>query len=74
MSCQTCGREEGHFLGCLGARAPLAPEVDDSMVLTDWGAFSAGCAHGDCDNPRRPKGKGPAPKYCTEHSDPKSRK
>jgi hypothetical protein len=32
------------------------------------------CAFGDCTNPKRPKGKGPAPKYCTEHSDPKNRK
>lgn len=62
--CKTCGREDGHWLGC--------PEVtrDRALVVTD----DEKCAFGDCREPKRPKGKGPAPKYCEEHSDPKNRK
>ncbi len=66
--CETCGREDGHYLGCADAtRAPSGPVVtyDPAEVL---------CAFDGCTNPKRPKGKGPAPKYCEEHSDPKNRK
>lgn len=76
MSCDNCGRDDGHFLGCgrAAANAAAAAAFDDSTVVTDWGVVPADCAFGDCENPRRPKGKGPAPKYCEEHNDPKKRK
>lgn len=66
--CENCGRADGHYLGCVEAwkaereATPPAPEGPDQ------------CAFGYCTNPRRPKGKGPAPKFCEEHSDPKNRK
>jgi hypothetical protein len=69
--CESCGREDGHHLGCPAVRDPLAAAF---LVKLDEAAKANECAFGDCENPKRPKGKGPAPKYCTEHSDPKNRK
>lgn len=66
--CKKCGREDGHHLGC-----PQAPSGRPEGDATSPGAEM--CAYGDCVFQRRPKtGKGPAPKYCEEHSDPKNRK
>ena len=68
MSCKSCGREPEngtatHWLGC-----PEAPGSSRASREAD------ACEYGDCTNPKRPPGKGRAPKYCTEHSDPKTRK
>ncbi|MFC5799130.1 hypothetical protein [Streptomyces formicae] len=82
MSCQSCGHPaetvegrpvQGHHIGCVEsmaakrlrehARNPVAPDPTASL-----------CEHGECTNPKRPQGKGPKPKYCDEHSTPKSRK
>lgn len=70
--CKSCGRDSGHWIGCaeapssVGASSPRANEDDGSVGM---------CAYGECVFQRRPKaGKGPAPKYCEEHSDPKNRK
>lgn len=66
--CKTCGRDDGHWLGCKEAfsaereTTPPAPEGADQ------------CTFPGCDSDKRPPGKGPKPKYCTEHSDPKNRK
>lgn len=70
--CQKCGREGGHWIGCVGAAhsaesivyntTPPAPEDADQCVFPE------------CANDKRPKGKGRAPIYCEEHSDPKNRK
>lgn len=65
-NCKKCGRDDGHWIGCASAHrvereAPPAPGGDQ-------------CAFPGCSNDKRPQGKGPAPKYCTEHSDPKNRK
>lgn len=77
--CETCGRSDGHWIGC--AEVPLlfelrvradAPDPEEHMAELIEKAGQ--CAFGDCDEPRRPKGKGRAPIYCTEHSDPKNRK
>lgn len=78
MSCQTCGHPaekvdgkrvpQGHNFGCperLRAHARNLVEPDFAGSL---------CEHGECSNPKRPQGKGPRPKYCDEHSTPKSRK
>jgi hypothetical protein len=73
MSCPTCGRHDGHWLGC---RAALR-EHARNLVEPDFSASaSARCLFGDCANPKRAaRGKGGArPKYCEEHSDPKNRK
>lgn len=77
--CKTCGREGGHWLGCAEIREPFvlrrradAPDPEEHMAQLLEQA--AQCAFGDCKEPKRPKGKGPAPKYCDEHSDPKNRK
>ena len=75
--CESCGREDGHHLGCPEVAKPVKPNIvqleDTGPSLSPHGE-SDQCAFGDCKNPKRPKGKGPAPKYCTEHSDPKNRK
>ena len=74
MTCKSCGYPsenvngqrvpQGHHYGCAERVREPAPEPpgDDS------------CEHGDCSNLKRPQGKGPKPKYCDEHSTPKSRK
>lgn len=66
--CDNCGRDDGHWLGCGSVAAP-----DAEGEAPPPGAEM--CAYGECVFQRRPKtGKGPAPKYCEEHSDPKNRK
>ena len=68
MSCKSCGREPEngtatHWLGC----KEIVP-ADAQKIYAET------CEYGDCTNFKRPPGKGRAPKYCTEHSDPKTRK
>lgn len=66
--CDNCGRDDGHWLGCAEAwradreATPPTPEDADQCVFPG------------CPNDKRPAGKGPKPKFCTEHSDPKNRK
>lgn len=67
--CKSCGRDDGHWIGCAAAR-PAQPDP----LAAPMEALGFTCAYGDCKNPKRPKGKGPAPKYCEDHSDPKNRK
>lgn len=79
MSCQTCGHPpetvngerapQGHNVGCAKARAAADPS-SRGLEPREEGV----CEHGECSNQRRPQGKGPKPKYCDEHSTPKSRK
>lgn len=71
MSCQTCGRGDGHWLGCEKAQKPVRHEPvtePEKIVKVEH------CEHGECSNPKRPQTKGPKPKYCDDHSTPKSRK
>lgn len=74
--CKKCGREDGHYIGC--ANSNFWARSDELAYAEDLdlppSAVVDVCAFGECENPKRPKGKGPAPKYCTEHSDPKNRK
>lgn len=75
--CKTCGRDDGHYMGCAEAVKPYAwngPDGASDPLAEPLKALGFTCAYGDCKNPKRPKGKGPAPKYCDEHSDPKNRK
>jgi hypothetical protein len=44
----------------------VEPEVEPTLVAL--------CDFAGCENPKRPAGKGPKPKYCEAHKDPKSRK
>lgn len=69
--CKTCGREDGHWLGCAEAERELRA---DGWEVGPVVAEGDHCAYGGCTEPKRPKGKGPAPKYCEQHSDPKNRK
>lgn len=70
--CKTCGRpDEGHWIGCAESMMLGITSEDISVLLS---ADPVYCAHGDCENPPRPPGKGPRPKYCEDHSDPKNRK
>lgn len=89
MSCQDCGHKaeyvnaqqvQGHNLGCpqsaamrdVGIRVREdAPDVEE-FVAQQLAALA--CEFGDCTNPKRPQGRGPKPKYCDDHSDPKNRK
>lgn len=61
MSCQHCGRHDGHYIGCRAIESgseppPLPPENSSDQ-----------CARPECTNPRAPQGKGPRPKYCEDH-------
>jgi hypothetical protein len=71
--CGTCGREgDGHWIGC-AETAHSAQSV--AYNTTPPAAEDADqCAFPGCLGDKRPQGKGPKPKYCTEHSDPKNRK
>lgn len=69
--CDNCGRDGGHWLGC--AAVPLTGS--HLMEAFEERSHSEDlCVFGECTNPKRPAGKGPKPKFCTEHSDPKNRK
>lgn len=71
--CKKCGRDDGHYIGCPEIlRVHTPAEVAEDLSVDDPKVRR--CAYDDCPNPKRPKSKGPAPKYCTEHSDPKNRK
>lgn len=84
MSCEKCGRpaENGtpaHWLGC--ASVPMLapnPAYRTQDATTELAGGPAGALHlcelASCFNEKRPQGKGPKPKYCTDHSTPKSRK
>lgn len=69
--CKACGRDDGHYIGCAEALSvkPFAASPDQLNTGNPDECFFEGCT-----NLKRPKGKGPAPKFCTEHSDPKNRK
>lgn len=63
--CKTCGRDDGHWIGCARAwraereTVPPAPEGDS-------------CTFDGCSEPRRSEDK--RVKFCEFHSDPKNRK
>lgn len=57
--CETCGREDGHWIGC--AKAPSERPEE-----------GATCAFGGCSEPRKSDDK--RVKFCEFHSDPKNRK
>lgn len=73
MSCQTCGREaegdhQGHWLGCEEGAKASSPRVPKEPAADQ-------CDFGTCANQKKAwSGKGPKPKYCEEHGDPKNRK
>jgi hypothetical protein len=69
--CDNCGRDDGHWLGCANAPAPKPLPVNPDQLST---GNPDECFHEGCINPKRPAGKGPKPKFCEEHSDPKNRK
>jgi hypothetical protein len=78
--CDNCGRDDGHWIGCPASftDAEHASKLIDADAMTeeDWEAIAPRgiCMFGGCTDPKRPAGKGPKPKFCTEHSDPKNRK
>lgn len=77
MTCKHCGREPEngtptHWLGCL--KTQRTPEESDQIEGFLEEKLAGMCDFGTCANPKRPQGKGPKPRYCDEHSDPKSRK
>jgi hypothetical protein len=69
--CKSCGRDDGHWIGCTEI---VQPEEAVTYNVAETVEDLDHCAHGDCANPKRPKGKGRAPIYCDDHSDPKNRK
>ena len=81
MSCKSCGREPEngtptHWIGCPEAPGgrPFTTMQKEVQRIVAGVIGPLLCEYGDCTNPKRPPGKGPKPKYCTEHSDPKTRK
>lgn len=62
--CETCGREDGHYIGCA---AVAKPQVGDPDLRNEGPDSEDQCAREGCTNPRAPQGKGPRPKYCEEH-------
>jgi hypothetical protein len=60
VTCETCGREDGHFLGC-GAAQGGKSESERART------HESECIKDGCTNPRAVS-KGPRPaKYCDEH-------
>lgn len=73
--CKTCGRDDGHWIGCAEAASRRREAVVTSEDSERERTRESECVKDGCTNPRREaKGKGPAPKYCEDHSDPKNRK
>lgn len=81
--CQTCGREDGHWLGCAGERPrrePLDLSEDLAKLARPLAAegpppkAEVACEYGECANDKRPQGQGPKPKYCDDHREQKNRK
>jgi hypothetical protein len=89
-ACRACGREQEngvytHYLGCdnIAKPPPTDPlpelvekavaELEDGPVEPDPKDPEA-CQVEGCSNPKRPATKGPKPKFCEDHRDPKSRK
>jgi hypothetical protein len=67
--CKTCGRDDGHWIGCAEARGPWADMAGDINVLPSGSRL---CASGDCPKPVESDDK--RVKFCNEHRDPKNRK
>ena len=71
MSCQTCGRDDGHYIGCpevlrQHARNLVEPDFAGSLAERERTRESE-CIRDGCTNPRAVS-KGPRPtKYCDEH-------
>jgi hypothetical protein len=85
--CDNCGRDDGHWLGCVAAlrehaRNLVEPDFSGSLwarsaELPDAEKVVTGtkdpiCAFDDCEEPRRSADK--RVKFCETHSDPKNRK
>ncbi|MFF3363596.1 hypothetical protein [Streptomyces misionensis] len=69
MSCDECGRGDGHWLGCERAAQPAADNRAREIKVEGV------CEHSLCAQPTKAySGRGAKPKYCDEHSDPKNRK
>lgn len=74
MSCQKCGREDGHWVGCAAAPRPVTMQ-DEVRSIAAAVVEPLMCERDGCSKAKRPaQGKGPKPKYCDDHSTPKSRK
>lgn len=76
--CESCGHPQeyvnskpvqGHNYGC-----PESLAVQQAQAPAEPVGLEPLCEFGNCQNFKRPQGKGPKPKYCEEHSDPKKRK
>ncbi|OEJ24282.1 hypothetical protein AS594_07065 [Streptomyces agglomeratus] len=77
MTCKSCGREPEngrptHWLGC--KEIPSGGRLMELFEEQNHLSPETCCEHGECTNPKRPQGKGRAPKFCEDHSDPKKRK
>lgn len=62
--CKTCGRDDGHWLGCAKA---ATPDNRAQFITVEGFCILPGCAQ-----PQRSADK--RVKYCDAHSDPKNRK
>lgn len=70
MTCKTCGRDEGHWLGCAQAQKSVpTPTLDSTEVPAK---DTPQCEFEGCTEPRA--STAPKAKYCTTHKDPKARK
>lgn len=66
--CKTCGRDDGHWIGCAEAARPSAKSAVEELEEILDGM----CTFPGCDQPRRSADK--RVKFCELHSDPKNRK
>lgn len=74
-NCETCGREDGHWLGCAEAPSDYTrpiPSGDLSVLIEDPPQGADCCTFDGCSDPRRSADK--RVKFCEFHSDPKNRK
>lgn len=57
MTCQTCGRDDGHWLNCEALFPPAKPAEEPGS--------GDQCEHEGCSEPKKEwSGKGAKPKYC----------
>lgn len=62
MTCQTCGRDDGHYIGCEAVTRYVTTTYVD---MQDQAEQVMRCEHDRCMEPKKEwSGKGAKPKYC----------
>ncbi|KUJ70808.1 hypothetical protein ACZ90_00360 [Streptomyces albus subsp. albus] len=68
-NCETCGREDGHWIGCASsgtARPRHDPLAEEAFLSeTEEAELATRCEHDGCMEPKKAwAGRGARPRYC----------